>query len=84
MPGDRRESKTWLTEDAGVVDNPDMLMSAAPYFRLAVAQAKAIWSEVAQAVEGWRAVARTLGMQSTDLLDFEPAFVESARPWRPR
>ena len=29
---------------------------------------------------GWRAVARGLGMRGTDLLDFEPAFVESITP----
>ncbi|SIT14320.1 type II toxin-antitoxin system HipA family toxin [Achromobacter sp. MFA1 R4] len=76
MPGDRRESKTWLTEDSGVIDSRGMLMSAARYFRLDETQAKAIWSEVTQAVEGWRAVARGLGMRGTDLVDFEPAFIE--------
>ena len=74
MPGDRRESKTWLTEDTGVIDSRDMLMAAASYFRLDAVQAQAIWSEVAQAVAGWRAVARGLGMRGTDLLDFEQAF----------
>lgn len=64
------------TEDAGVIDSRDMLMTAAPYFRLDTAQAKAIWGEVAQAVEGWRAVARGLGMRGSDLLDFEPAFAQ--------
>ncbi|KAB0757224.1 type II toxin-antitoxin system HipA family toxin [Pseudomonas aeruginosa] len=80
MPGDRRESKTWLTEDTGVIDSRDMLMAAASYFRLDAAQAQAIWNEVAQAVAGWRALARRLGMRGTDLLDFEPAFVESTTP----
>lgn len=77
MPGDRRESKTWLTEDAGIIDSRDMLMSAAPYFRLDTTQARAIWGEMAQAVDGWRAVARGLGMRGTDLLDFEPAFSQA-------
>ncbi len=76
MPGDRRESKTWLTEDTGVIDSRDMLMAAAPYFRLDAVQAGAIWSEVAQSVAGWRAVARGLGMRGTDLQDFEPAFAQ--------
>lgn len=80
MPGNRRESKTRLTEDTGVIDSQDMLMAAAQYFRLAATQADAIWGEVAQAVAGWRAVARDLGMRGTDLLDFEPAFVESTTP----
>lgn len=76
MPGDRRESKTWLTEDSGVIDSQALLMDGAPYFRLDEEQAAEIWSEVAQAVEGWRVVAKGLGMRSTDVLDFEPAFVE--------
>lgn len=80
MPGDRRESKTWLTEDAGVIDSRGMLMAAAPYFRLDTAQAQAIWGEVARAVEDWRILARTLGMRGTDLQDFEPAFVELPAP----
>ncbi|GAA0216790.1 hypothetical protein GCM10009125_02190 [Castellaniella daejeonensis] len=76
FPGDRRESKTWLTEDTGVIDSRDMLMGAAPYFRLDTAQAEAIWGEVAQAVAGWRALARGLGLRGTDLQDFEPAFAQ--------
>lgn len=74
MPGDRRESKTWLTEDSGPIDSREVLMEGAPYFRLDAEQAAAIWAEVAQAVNNWRAVAKGLGMQGTDLVDFEPAF----------
>lgn len=46
----------------------------APYFRLTVGEAEAIWAELVQAVSRWRSVAKGLGMQSTDLVDFEPAF----------
>lgn len=74
MPGDRRESKTWLTEDSGPIDSRDMLMEGAVYFRLNAEEATTIWKEVAQAVAGWRAVAKELGMRGTDLTDFEPAF----------
>lgn len=74
MPGDRRESKTWLTEDSGPIDSRDLLMEAAPYFRLGTEEAAAIWTEVAQAVDNWRVVAKGLGMRGTDLVDFEPAF----------
>lgn len=74
MPGDRRESKTWLTEDSGPIDSRAILMDGAPYFRLTVGEAEAIWAELVQAVSRWRSVAKGLGMQSTDLLDFEPAF----------
>lgn len=74
MPGDRRESKTWLTEDSGPIDSRDMLMEGAPYFRLDAEEAAVIWAAVAQAVDSWRVVAKGLGMRSTDLVDFEPAF----------
>ena len=74
MPGDRRESKTWLTEDSGPIDSRDVLMEGAPYFRLDPDQATSIWGEVAEAVEGWRRAGRALGMRGTDLTDFEPAF----------
>lgn len=74
MPGDRRESKTWLTEDSGPIDSRNMLMEGAPYFRLSAEEAAAIWTEVAQTVDSWRFVAKGLGMRGTDLVDFEPAF----------
>lgn len=74
MPGDRRESKTWLTEDSGSIDSRDMLMEGAGCFRLDADEAAAIWAEVAQALDSWRLVAKGLGMRGTDLVDFEPAF----------
>lgn len=74
MPGDRRESKTWLTEDSGPIDSREVLLEGAPYFRLDPDAAAAIWTEVAQAVDSWRVVAKGLGMRGTDLVDFEPAF----------
>lgn len=42
--------------------------------RLTVKEAEAIWAEIVQAVSRCRSVAKGLGMQSTDLVDFEPAF----------
>lgn len=74
MPGDRRESKTWLTEDSGPIDSRDTLMEGAPHFRLDAGKAAAIWAEVSQAVDSWRVVAKGLGMRGTDLVDFGPAF----------
>ncbi|MDT8398213.1 MAG: type II toxin-antitoxin system HipA family toxin [Pseudomonadales bacterium] len=74
MPGDRRESKTWLTEDSGPIDSREILMEGAPYFRLSREEATVIWEALVQVVAGWRPLARKLGMQSTDLVDFEPAF----------
>lgn len=75
MPGDRRESKTWLTEDSGPIDSRDMLMESAPYFRLDAEVAAAIWTEVARAVDNWRVAGKGLGMHAADLVDFEPAFL---------
>jgi len=76
MPGDRRESKTWLTEDSGVIASRALLMSEATYFRLKAEQANKISGEVVQAVARWRAEAKGLGMRDTDMLDFESALAE--------
>jgi len=76
MPGDRRESKTWLTEDSGSIDSRDVLMEGAPYFRLDAKEAAAIWTEVAHVVKRWHLVAKGLAMRATDLVDFEPAFAQ--------
>ncbi|TDQ39551.1 type II toxin-antitoxin system HipA family toxin [Thiopseudomonas denitrificans] len=75
MPGDLRESKTWLTEDRGPIDSKAMLLDAAEYFRLGSDEAADTWQEVEQAVAGWRPLARQLGMGAPDLADFEPAFL---------
>lgn len=48
MPGDRRESKTWLTDDSGPIDSRNMLMEGAPYFRLGAKEATAIWARGGQ------------------------------------
>lgn len=74
MPGGRRESKMRLTEDSGPVDSRQMLMEAAPYFRLTKKQAGAIWTEVAQAVDSWHVLAMELGMRDADSMDLESAF----------
>ncbi len=74
MPGDRRESKTWLTEDSGPIDSRDMLIKGAPYFRLSAEEASVLWAEVAQAVDCWRFVAKGLGISGAGLIDFESAF----------
>lgn len=63
MPGDRRESKTWLSEDSGPIDSQHMLMEGAPYFRLDAEEAAAIWTEVAQPVGSWCFVAKGSGMR---------------------
>lgn len=74
MPGDRRESKTWLTEDSGPIDSRDALIEGARYFRLTAEEANAMWAEVARAVDSWRVMAKGLGMRPTDIVDFDRAF----------
>ncbi|KAA0910396.1 hypothetical protein [Pusillimonas sp. ANT_WB101] len=74
MPGSRRESKTWLTEDSGPIDSRSMLLEAAQYFRLDAERATTIWNEVSQALNSWRILAKSLGFRGTDMLDFESAF----------
>jgi len=76
-PGGRRRVPAWAFRSLRMVGNT---LAAASYFRLDAAQAQAIPSDVVQAVKGWHALARGLSMRCTDLLDFEPAFVESTTP----
>lgn len=75
MPGDLRESKTWLAEDTGPIDNKQMLMDAADYFRLNTSESVAIWGQVERAVANWKSLARQLDMGAADLADFGPAFL---------
>ncbi|MFC4414821.1 type II toxin-antitoxin system HipA family toxin, partial [Chromohalobacter beijerinckii] len=74
MPGDRRESKIWLTEDSGPIDSRQILMEGAPYFRMSVQEATTAWDEVTRAVGAWRSMGKDLGMRKRDLTDFSPAF----------
>ncbi|MEP2589017.1 MAG: HipA domain-containing protein, partial [Marinobacter sp.] len=73
MPGDRRESKIWLTEDSGPIDSRQMLMDGALYFRLSMQEAATIWDEVTKAVGAWRSMGKELGMRTADQADFESA-----------
>lgn len=74
MPGDRRESKVWLTEDSGLIDSRAMLLDGASHFRIDEGQAEFIWQDVEQTVQTWRRVATAVGMRASDLVDFAPAF----------
>jgi serine/threonine-protein kinase HipA len=76
MPGKVRESKTWLTEDAGPIESVQMLLDLCAYFSLTDAQAKMILADVLDAVLDWRRVAVTpdVGLGAQELDDFEDAF----------
>lgn len=77
MPADRRESKTWLTEDTGPITSKEMLIEHARYFRLEHNEAITAYQHIEKAVSGWRGLAKTLGMNASSLIDFEPAFEQS-------
>ena len=71
--------KTWVSVDTGPEATVDALMSVIAYFRLPLARAKAILSEVESAVAGWRKAGRALGMSDRDLESFTEAFEHSER-----
>jgi serine/threonine-protein kinase HipA len=52
----------------------DVLMSVAPYFRLAASDALEVLAEVTRAVRRWRTVAKSHGLLQQDLDAMEPAF----------
>jgi serine/threonine-protein kinase HipA len=76
MPGKVRESKTWLTEDAGPIESVQMLLDTCAYFSLSDTQARMILGEVLDAVMEWRrmAVMPDVGLGAHELDDFEDAF----------
>jgi serine/threonine-protein kinase HipA len=76
FPDKDRESKTWLSEDTGVITSIDDLMKQADYFHLNEVQARQILSEVVDAVDAWRAVGAgtPVGLSASELDEFAPAF----------
>ncbi len=52
----------------------DLVLSAAPYFRLKDAQAKAIVERIATVVCGWRVIADAIGNGRREQGDMEDAF----------
>src|SRR6185437_2631772 len=74
-----RESKTWISEDAGPDMTIDALMSVIAYFRITDARAREILSEVADAVDDWRATGQSIGMADEELEPFADAFEHGER-----
>jgi len=74
-----RESKTWISEDAGPDMTIDALMSVIAYFRITDARAREILSEVAHAVDDWRATGQSIGMADEELEPFADAFEHGER-----
>ena len=75
FPDRVRELKTWISPETGPDADFSALLSAAPYFRIAPARAKAILAEVAAAVAQWRTVGSGLGMSGSELDAFADAFL---------
>lgn len=76
MAGKRRESKTWLTEDTGPIDDVGVLLARCAYFGLNRAQATVVLAEVLAAVSQWRTVGQSpdVGLGAAELDAFEDAF----------
>lgn len=69
-----RESKTWISENAGPDMTIDALMSVIAYFRITKSRAREILSEVVKSVESWRTTGQSIGMNDEELEPFVDAF----------
>jgi serine/threonine-protein kinase HipA len=74
-----RESKTWISDDAGPDMTIDALMSVIAYFRITRARAKGILSEVVYAMDNWRMTGHIIGMSDEELEPFVDAFEHRER-----
>lgn len=76
MVGKVRESKTPLSEDTGPIDSLEILLEECEYFDLSRRDARAVVSEVLDAVADWRKVGQIaeVGMTAAELQAFEEAF----------
>ncbi len=76
MPGKLRESKTWLSEDTGPIDDISSLLAKCGYFALSREEALKTISEVLTATGPWRKVAVSceVGLKASELKTLEDAF----------
>jgi serine/threonine-protein kinase HipA len=74
-----RESKTWISDDAGPDMTIDALMSVIAYFRITRARAKGILTEVVHAMDNWRMTGHSIGMSDGELEPFVDAFEHGER-----
>jgi serine/threonine-protein kinase HipA len=58
----------------------DLVLSTAAHYGLKSAQAQAIAAEVSAAVEGWRNVAKALGLSSAEIDRMASAFLDDSKP----
>ena len=76
FPDRVRESKTWLSKDSGPITSIRQLIEASADFGLDPGDARDEAAEMAKLLSRWREVAtsRQIGMKSTELEEFAPAF----------
>lgn len=79
FPDKERALKTWISEQAGDAASLTEAMKVVPHFGLNKRSAMAILEEVKAAVSKWRRVAQTIGMSTTDMERFAPAFEHPER-----
>jgi hypothetical protein len=79
FPDRVRELKTWVSEDVGPEATIEALMSALPYFRIAVPRARQMLREVEHVVSQWRSMGRSLRMSTQELDQFAEAFEHEER-----
>jgi len=76
FPDKARESKTWLSEASGAITSLGRLLTEAPYFGLARAEAEQAAGTVARKLAQWREIAQSkdVGLNGAELAEFAPAF----------
>lgn len=79
FPERMRELKTWISEETGPEATIDALFSVIAYFRIPLARAREILSEIERAVSRWRESGRALGMSDRELDQFADAFEHPER-----
>ncbi len=79
FPDRARELKTWISEETGPAASIEALLSVAEYFRISDTKARAIVHEVENAVSGWKAVGKEVGMTSIEVDAFTDAFEHKER-----
>ena len=80
FPDKDRESKTWLSEEAGPVTELTPLLDSSAYFGLNAKDALNALKSIYIAVRSWRTVASSsaVGLTADELRDFAPAFEHAA------
>jgi serine/threonine-protein kinase HipA len=76
FPDKARESKTWLSEASGPITSLEQLLTEAPYFGLARAEAEQAAGAIALKLAHWRQIAESkdVGLNGAELAEFAPAF----------